>query len=95
MTLTIELADAYERKYGQRPAEPVFETAEHILKVGKMLKDLGQKDARNGKPPRPANVFPALAREVFHSVPEEATTKEIADLWRSDYMDGYEDGNVK
>lgn len=90
--MTAEWAAVYEQEHGQRPAELVLQIAEHILKVGKMLTNLGQKDAQEGKTPYPADIFPALVREAFQAIPEGATVKEIADLWQSDYMDGYNTG---
>lgn len=73
--------------------EMVLRIAEHILKVGKMLTELGQKDAREGKRAYPATFFPDLVVKAFRL--DVGKTHEmvqaVADLWQSDYMNGYND----
>ena len=92
MSYTEEWAEAYEQERGRKPTELALQIAEHIEKVCKMLAELGRKDAQEGEKPYPAEVFPLLVRKVFHNIPEGAAMKEIADLWQSDYMDGFEEG---
>ena len=103
-----ERAEAYEQEHGHKPADLVLQIAEHILKVGKMLTELGQKDAQEGKSAYPADVFPALVVKAFRlddvfpalvvkafrlDVDEDhETVQAVADLWQSDYMDGYNTG---
>lgn len=71
----------------------VLRIAEHILKVGKMRTELGQKDAREGKRAYPATFFPDLVVKAFRL--DVGKTHEmvqaVADLWQSDYMNGYND----
>lgn len=86
-------AAVYEQEYGQKPGEKVLRIAEHILKVGKMLTELGKKDAREGKRAYPATFFSALVVKAFRLDMEKAheMVQAVADLWQSDYMDGYND----
>lgn len=90
--MVAEWAAAYEQEHGQKPAELVLQIAEHILKVGKMLTELGKKDAQKGKSAYPADVFPALVVKAFRLDDDEGreTVQAVADLWQSDYMDGYD-----
>lgn len=92
--MVAELAEAYEQEHGHKPADLVLQIAEHILKVGKMLTELGQKDAQEGKSAYPADVFPALVVKSFRLDVDEdhETVQDVADLWQSDYMDGYNTG---
>ena len=39
--MVLAWAAVYEQEYGQKPGEMVLRIAEHILKVGKMLTELG------------------------------------------------------
>ena len=96
MTLSPMVAEwvaAYEQEHGCKPADLVLQIAERILKVGKMLTNLGQKDAQEGKTPYPADVFLALVIKAFRMDVDEDhdTVQAVADLWQSDYMDGYND----
>ena len=86
-----EWAEAYEQEHGHKPADLVLQIAEHILKVGKMFTELGQKDAQQGKSAYPADVFPALVLKAFrlHVDEDHETVQAVADLWQSDYIDGY------
>ena len=90
-----EPAEAYEQEHGHKPDDLVLRIAEHILKVGKMLTELGQKDAQEGKSACPADVFPALVVKAFRLDVDEdhETVQAVADLWQSDYMDGYNTGD--
>lgn len=90
MNYVEEWVTSYEQEHGRKLTELVIQVVKHIDKVGDMLKVQGQKDAQEGKKPYSIDAFLALVRKVFHNVLEDATTKEIADLWQSDYMDGYE-----
>lgn len=89
--MVTERAESYEQEHGHKPADLVLQIAEHILKVGKMLTELGQKDAQEGKSAYPADVFPALVVKAFRLDVDEdhETVQAVADLWQSDYMDGY------
>ena len=96
MTLSPMVAEwvaAYTQEHGRKPADLVIQITEHILKVGKMLTELGRKDAQEDKTPYPADVFPALVIEAFRMDVDEdhETVQAVADLWQSDYMDGYND----
>ena len=64
---------------------------EHIEKVGDMLHQLGQKDAQKGENVRSADVFPLLVVKAFQMDADEDRDliEGVADLWYSDYMDGY------
>ena len=86
-----EWAEAYEQEHGHKPYDLVLRIAEHVLKVGKMLTELGQKDAQQGKSAYPADAFPALVVKAFHLDVDEdhEIVQDLADLWQSDYMDGY------
>lgn len=89
-----EWAEAYEQEHGHKPADLVLRIAEHILKVGKMLTELGQKDAQQGKSAYPADVFPAQVVKAFRLDVDEdhETVQAVADLWQSNYTDGYNTG---
>ena len=96
MTLSPMVAECvatYEQEHGCKPADLVLQIAEHIPKVGKMLTELGRKDAQEGKKPYHADVFPALVLKAFRMDADEdhETVQAVADLWQSDYMDGYND----
>lgn len=84
-----EWVAAYEQENRRKPSALAIQAAEHILKIGEQLTELGRKDAQEGKKAYPSKEFHKLVRIVFHNIPSEATTKEIAELWQSDYMDGY------
>lgn len=88
-----EWAEAYEQENGHKPAELSLQIAEHILKVGKMLTDLGHKDAQEGRNPYQSDEFPALVCKAFRLRRDEQPelVQGIADIWRNNYMEGYED----
>ena len=90
--MVAEWAADYEQEHGNKPNELVLQIAEHILKVGKMLTELGRKDAQQGKSAYPADVFPALVVKAFRLDVDEdhETVQSVADLWQSDYMAGYD-----
>ena len=58
-----------------------------------MLYEQGQKDAQQGTCARPADFFPALVIKAFGNdiSKHPDTVQSVADLWQSDYMDGYND----
>ena len=62
--MVAEWAATYEQEHGCKPADLVLQIAEHILRVGEMLTNLGKKDAQEGKTPYPADVFQALAKSL-------------------------------
>ena len=92
--IVTERAEAYYQEHERKPADLVLRIAEHILKVGKMLTELGQKDAQQGKSAYPANVFPALVVKAFRLDVDEnhETVQAVADLWKSNYMAGFDTG---
>ena len=94
--MVAEWAALHEQEQGRKPADLVLQIAEHILKVGKMLTDLGLKDAQEGRETYSAAVFPALVVKVFRfGVSEDhETVQAVADLWQSDHMDGYQEGGA-
>lgn len=97
MTLSPVVAEwvaAYEQEHGQRPSETSIQIAEQIRNVRKMFAELGRKDAQQSKNAYPADVFPALVVKAFRlNVDEDhETVQAVADLWQSDYMDGYNTG---
>lgn len=89
--MVTEFVAAYEQEHGKRPTELSIRIAESIQEVGKMLTELGQKDAQEGKKPYSSDVFPALVVKAFQLDADEdhKTVQAVADLWQSDYMDGY------
>lgn len=89
-------AKAYEQEHGHKPSDLVLQIAEHIVKVCKMLNELGQKDAQQGKCAYPADFFPALVIKAFGMdiSKHPDTVQAVADLWQSDYMDGYREGGA-
>ena len=91
--MVTEWAEAHEQEHGCKPADLVLQIAEHILKVGKMLTNLGHRDAQENKAPYPADLFLALVIKAFRMDVDEdhETVQAVADLWQSDYMDGYND----
>ena len=93
--IVAEWAATYEQEHGCKPADLVLQIAEHILKVGEMLTNLGQKDAQEGKTPYPADVFPALVIKAFRMDVDEdhETVQAVADLWKAAYMDGVTNTN--
>lgn len=93
-TVVAEFAATYEQEHGRRPTARSLQIATHILKVGKMLTDQGQKDAQQGKKACPAEAFHSLVIKAFRLDPDEdqETVQTVADLWQSDYMDGYKEG---
>ena len=91
--MVAEWVAAYEQEHGHKPEKLVLEIAEHITKVGEMLKERGQEDAKQGKPPRPAATFPALVERVFRMGDDE-TAQIVAEVWQSNYMDGYQKGGA-
>lgn len=92
--MVTEWAEAYEQGHGHKPADLVLQIAERIEKVCKMLNELGQKDAQQGKCAHPADFFPALVIKAFGMdiSKHPDTVQAVADLWQSDYMDGYNTG---
>ena len=88
-----KLAASYEQKYGEKPGGLVLQIAEHILKVGKMLTELGRKDAQEGRSAYSADFFPTIVIKAFGMdiSKHPDTVQAVADLWQSDYMDGYND----
>ena len=91
--MVAEIVAAYEQENGCKPADLVLRIAEHILKVGKMLTELGQKDAQLGKSAHPADFFPTLVIKAFGMdiSKHPDTVQAVADLWQFDYMNGYND----
>ena len=94
--MVLSWAAVYEQEYGQKPSEKGLRMAEHILKVGKMLTELGQNDACEGKRAYSATFFSDLVVKAFRL--DVGKTHEmvqaVADLWQSDYMDGYREGGA-
>lgn len=86
-----EWAEAYEQKHGHKPAELVLQVAEHIAKVSDMLRERGREDAQKGKKAPYADNFPLLVVKAFRLDlnTDHDMVQAIADLWRDDYMDGY------
>ena len=84
-------AAAYEQEYGERPPELSLQIAEHINKVGERLTEQGRKDAQAGDYAYSTKIFQALVIKVFGEGIKKhpSTVQAVADLWRSDYMDGY------
>lgn len=77
-------------EHEQRPSEKAIQIAEHITKVGKILADLAQQDALKGKTARNSAFFSSLVALIFPVALEDCKTAQtVADLWQSDYMDGY------
>lgn len=83
----------YEQKYGQKPSEVAKKIIEHIIKVGDVLTNKGREDGQKGKRRYSDESFSQLVRDVFHMTDADAGIVEgVADLWKSDYMDGYQEG---
>ena len=94
MSYVEEWVTAYEQEYGRKPSEESIRIAKHIDKVGDMLREHGQEDAQEGKQVYPDRVFVELAQRAFHNGLDEETAQIIGDLWKSDYMDGYQEGSA-
>ena len=96
-TMVAEAAKYYEQKFNQKPTELAIRFAEHILKVGIKLIDLGRKNAKKGVEAYPAEDFTQLAIKAFQLDPDEERdlVQNVADLWQSYYMDGYLEGSTK
>ena len=86
-----EREEACKQENARKPDDLVLRVMEHIEKIGKMLTELGKKDAQKGKKPYPADAFPALVVKVFRIDADEdhETVEAVADLWESDYLGGY------
>lgn len=86
-----EWVATYEQEHGHKPSDLVLRITEHILNVGKMFTELGQRDAREGKSAYPADYFPVMAAKAFRLDVDEdhEMVQAVAGLWQSDYMDGY------
>lgn len=95
-TIVADLAADYEQEYGQKPTGQALQVAEHIVKVGAMLTELGRKNAQQGESAYSADVFPALVVKVFRLDVDEdhEMVQAVADLWQFDYMDGYQKGGA-
>lgn len=89
-----ECAVIYEQEHGHGPSELATRAANHIDKVRGILRKQGQNDARKGLKPYPSDFFPALVVKAFRLDVDEdhETVQAVADLWQSDYMDGYNTG---
>ena len=89
--IVAEWAAAYAQETGKQPCEKSLQLAERIEKVCKMLNELGQKDAQQSKCAHPADFIPALVIKAFGMdiSKHPDTVQAVADLWQSDYMDGY------
>lgn len=94
--LVAEWVAAYERETGRKPSDIVIRMAEHVTKVGKMLREQGLKDAQEGKQPRHQEAHEALVRYAFQLEPDEdpSFVEGIAELWQSSYMNGYQEGGA-
>lgn len=92
-TMVADLAADYEQEHGQKPIGQALQIAEHILKVGAMLTELGRKNAQQGESAYSADVFSVLVVKAFQLDADEdhETVQAIADLWQFDYMDGYQE----
>lgn len=88
--MVAEFAATYEHEHGHKPAELVLQIAEHILKVGAMLREQGRKDAQSAQKPHRVETFAELAQYAFHNRLGEETAQAIGDLWRDEYMEGYQ-----
>lgn len=89
-----ECAAIYEQEHGHKPSELAIRVANHIDQVRNRLRKQGQDDARKGMRAYPADFFPALVAKAFRLDVDEdhETVQAVADLWRSNYMDGYNTG---
>ena len=93
MNYVEEWAIDYEQKYGKKPSKAAIEIIEHIIKVGDILTNKGREDGQKGERRYSDEAFPQLVRDVFHMTDADAETVDaVADLWKSDYMDGYREG---
>lgn len=86
-----ELVALYEQTYNRKPTEFGLQIAMHIDKVSNTLRERGKKEAQEGKKPYPFYIFPAMTAKAFGLDPtkDAETVQILADLWRDDYMDGY------
>lgn len=92
--MVAECAAAYEQECGKHSAELVPQIAEQIQNVSKMLMNLGRETAQQGERACSTEVFPALVAEIFRLdlVEDHLTVQVVANLWQSDYMNGYNTG---
>lgn len=86
-----EWVTIYEQESGRKPNDLSIQIAQHIEKVGELLCERGREDAQEGKQPYSAESFPALVIKAFRMDVDEdhETVQAVADLWHTDYMDGY------
>lgn len=92
--LTAKCVADYEQESGVQIPEKVMQIAEHINKVGAMLREQGAKDARKGRMPLDAAAMQSLVRWAFHLDAEEdpEPVEPVAALWMANYIAGYEEG---
>lgn len=92
--LTAKYVADYEQDHGVPLPENAVQIAEHINKVGAMLRNQGRKDAQESRKPLDAAVMQALVRWVFHWDADEdpELVEPAADLWMAGYMAGYQEG---
>ena len=90
----VKCAAIYEQDHGHNPSELAIRVVNHIDQEGNRLRKQGQDDARKGMKAYPADYFQALAVKAFRMDVDEdhETVQAVADLWQSDYMDGYNTG---
>lgn len=94
--LVVEWVAAYEQEHGRKPTETTVQIAQHIAKVGAALQEQGAKDAREGRKQCRSEEFPALVCRAFHMSESEdhEFVASIAELWESDYLEGYQEGGA-
>lgn len=86
----------YREKYGKEPSETAILVFKRIAYFSTKIKELGHKNASEGKASLGLEAFYRAARMVFGLCDEqdEGLAQDIAGIWHMDYMEGYnsEDG---
>lgn len=67
------------------------ELAQHIDEIGQILHKWGKRDAAKGLKPYGREVFPQIVLKAYNASPD---LDALGDIWRADYMSGYEEGKA-
>lgn len=86
-----EWAAIYEQEYGRQPCAQALQIAEHIEKVGILLREQGHRDAQISTHSH-IDEIPMLVKKAFPNTPSNEIVQEIAGVWQSSYMKGYQEG---
>ena len=92
MSLTVSLfVESYEKANGKKPCENTIRFIRHLDRIGReVYKELGIKDAQEGREARSEEDFMQVAMKYHSNDPEWAQI--LVDLAHAYYMEGYKGG---